>query len=60
MSYRVKILAAATEDIDETFSWITERSAAGAERWYEALQAGLDELRRDPEAFPSGFRVRSA
>jgi plasmid stabilization system protein ParE len=52
MSRRVTILALARADIDDLFQWIADRSPAGAERWYDALQATVKELSTDADSFP--------
>jgi plasmid stabilization system protein ParE len=50
MSYRVSILAKAHADVDRVYTWISQRSIAGAVRWYAAFFAAARSLAENPES----------
>lgn len=47
MSYSVIVLPEAEQDADRIYRWIAERSADGAERWYDRFLAALRTLAFD-------------
>jgi plasmid stabilization system protein ParE len=48
MTYRVLALRKAQVDLHRILSWLVERSPQGAEHWYDAYWAALDDLRKQP------------
>lgn len=52
MSYQVRILARARQDLEDYVAWISERSPRGAERWVAALEETLSRLEHNPFVAP--------
>jgi plasmid stabilization system protein ParE len=52
MSHRVFILRKAEADLRHFLDWLSERSVAGAERWYAAYLHCVDAIAADPRSFP--------
>lgn len=52
MNYRVLALRKAEDDLRRFLDWLIERSPVGAEHWYEAYWAALDDLRDSPLSHP--------
>lgn len=52
MSYQVRILARAREDVEAYAAWIAERSPRGAARWVDAFEAALTRLESNPFVAP--------
>ncbi|MFO0842451.1 MAG: type II toxin-antitoxin system RelE/ParE family toxin [Gemmataceae bacterium] len=52
MSFRVEIARRAARDIEEKYDWLAARSEEAANRWRDALQAAVRELKDSPERFP--------
>jgi len=48
MSYQVRVLARARQDVDDIVSWIATRSSTGAERWVSQFEKALVGLERNP------------
>jgi plasmid stabilization system protein ParE len=44
MPYVVKVLRRAAGDVHRIYSWLYKREPSGAERWFESLNAALNEL----------------
>jgi plasmid stabilization system protein ParE len=51
MSFRVRILPRAANDLDRTISWIEKRSVEGAKRWFSAFDAAVNRVLRNPESY---------
>jgi plasmid stabilization system protein ParE len=60
MAYRVEITEIAAAKIDNSYSWLKERSPVAAERWYEGLMAGLQTSREHPQRCAQVFDAASA
>jgi plasmid stabilization system protein ParE len=52
MTYHVRILARARQDLEDYIAWIAERSPQGAERWAAAFEAALARLETNPFLSP--------
>ena len=50
MSYVVLLMRQAELDAQTIFDWLSQRSPAGALRWYDALDEALHRLEDRPEA----------
>jgi len=48
VSYIVRVLPRAKDDLEAIFHYIEERSPLGAIRWEEALESGFSKLNYDP------------
>lgn len=48
MNYSVRIMPHAKTDFQNMFDFIWTHSPAGAERWKEAFEAGIERLRSNP------------
>ncbi|MBI1344839.1 hypothetical protein GC163_00970 [bacterium] len=51
MSWTVRILPRAEEDVTEIYDWVSVRSPQGAEAWLAALTSAIDRLPIDPESY---------
>jgi plasmid stabilization system protein ParE len=60
MAYRVKVTEIAAAEIDDSYSWLKERSPAAAERWYDGLIASLKTLHQHPQRCARVFDEGSA
>ena len=52
MSYRIQPSAQAEADINRIFTWLSERSAEGAARWYDAFWDAALRLQEFPHSCP--------
>jgi plasmid stabilization system protein ParE len=52
MSYQVRVLARARQDVEDIVAWIAERSTTGAERWVSRFEEALATLERNPLIAP--------
>jgi plasmid stabilization system protein ParE len=51
MSFQVQLARRAERDIEKMYSWLSERSASGANRWYNQFLKLLDSLQFNPELY---------
>ena len=65
MVFRIETLPVAERNIQEAYGWKRQRSARGAERWYQGLRRALQTLDNQPlrcavapESEPIGEEVR--
>ncbi|MBW4597511.1 MAG: type II toxin-antitoxin system RelE/ParE family toxin [Brasilonema angustatum HA4187-MV1] len=49
MAFQVELSAQATQDIEEHYVWIQERSPAAAEKWFNGIMIAIDTLKDFPE-----------
>ncbi len=49
MAFQVELSAHATQDIEEHYVWIQERSPAAAERWFNGIMVAIHTLKDFPE-----------
>ncbi len=49
MVFQVELSAHATQDIEEHYVWIQERSPAAAERWFNGIMVAIHTLKDFPE-----------
>lgn len=56
--YPVQIMPRAKRDIDSIFSWLLERSPAGASNWLAALDSTIQRMATDPESFATALEAK--
>lgn len=52
MTYRIEPSVRALADIEQIFVWLSQRSPAGAVRWYESLWDATERFKRFPGSCP--------
>ena len=52
MNYRIDLSPMAMTEIDDAYSWISQRSRAGAVKWYNKLDKAIQGLQTHPEQQP--------
>ncbi len=52
MTYDLRILARAREDVQEIYDWIAERSPEGAQRWLDRFEEATTALQTNPFLAP--------
>ena len=61
--FEVRLSARAKRDVTQFYSWICERSDAGADSWYEAFLSSLRRIESNPAAYsqaPEGRQFKQA
>jgi plasmid stabilization system protein ParE len=53
MTFQVRILSRAENDVRRIYDWILERSPQGAVSWLVAFESGADSLRVNPHQWPT-------
>ncbi len=51
MKYTVRLLAKASNDLEQIYRWLERKSPQGAVSWYAAFQSALTGLIDNPERF---------
>lgn len=51
MTFKVRVLRRAKQDLTTISDWIAERSPAGAARWITAFEMAREKLAENPERF---------
>ncbi len=52
MTYSVSILRRARQDVQRIFDWLADRSAQGAESWFESFERSVSALSENPWLAP--------
>lgn len=52
MTFKLQILPRAERDVQQIFNFISERSSAGAHRWWAAFQDASHRVASNPHAYP--------
>lgn len=53
MSFRIRVLKQAADELQEIYDWIQIRSPEGAENWLEALNKAAERVLVHPRSFPA-------
>jgi plasmid stabilization system protein ParE len=51
MSYVLRVLTRARQDVDHIYNWLYARSPGGAARWYAAFLDACDKVVVEPQRF---------